>query len=108
MSYIGGKHVTMQVDVRDWELPCRSDDPELWFAESPADVERAKRLCRGCPVRVACLDGALARREFCGVWGGEILQRGAVIRRKRRRGRPRKDEVGAANSATSSDVTNRR
>src|SRR5215470_16696606 len=28
------------------DLPC-TDDPELFFAESPDDVERAKALCRG-------------------------------------------------------------
>ena len=27
------------------------NDPELWFAESPADVEFAKALCLDCPVR---------------------------------------------------------
>lgn len=71
--------------------PCRVNDPELWFAESPDDVEHAKRLCQGCPTRVACLEGALERREPWGVWGGELLLQGAVIPRKRPRGRPRKD-----------------
>ena len=27
------------------ELPCRVNDPELWFAERPEDVEFAKALC---------------------------------------------------------------
>lgn len=72
-------------------LPCRVFDPELWFAESPADVEHAKTLCRDCPVRSLCLDGALARREPWGVWGGELFLQGVVIPRKRPRGRPRKD-----------------
>jgi WhiB family redox-sensing transcriptional regulator len=44
-------------------------------------------------VRRTCLAGALARREFCGVWGGEILDRGAVIARKRPRGRPSKADL---------------
>lgn len=72
-------------------LPCRANDPELWFAESPADVEYAKALCVDCPVRSLCLDGALERREPWGVWGGELFLQGAVIPRKRPRGRPRKD-----------------
>ncbi|MGQ0572976.1 MAG: WhiB family transcriptional regulator [Pseudonocardia sp.] len=72
------------------EQPCRTHDPELWFAEAPADLERAKALCGGCPVRVACLAAALARREYSGVWGGQIFHRGVVIARKRPRGRPRK------------------
>ena len=29
------------------------NDPELWFAESPADVEQAKALCIDCPMRAA-------------------------------------------------------
>jgi WhiB family transcriptional regulator, redox-sensing transcriptional regulator len=71
-------------------LPCRVEDPELWFAETPAQLELAKSFCTDCPVREACLAGALQRAEPWGVWGGEIFERGAVIARKRPRGRPRK------------------
>nr|WP_043662124.1 WhiB family transcriptional regulator [Thermocrispum municipale] len=79
----------------DLNLPCHAGDPDLWFAEAPADLERAKRLCAGCPVRDACLAGALERGEPWGVWGGEIFQRGVIIARKRPRGRPRKHPVAA-------------
>lgn len=73
------------------ELPCRSlADPELFFAESPADVETAKSLCRDCPARPDCLAGALKRGEPWGVWGGELVLQGVVVPRKRPRGRPRK------------------
>jgi WhiB family transcriptional regulator, redox-sensing transcriptional regulator len=75
-------------------LPC-TDDPDLFFAESPGDVECAKDLCRSCPARMACLAGALERREPWGVWGGELFLRGEIVPRKRPRGRPRKDEVAA-------------
>ena len=71
-------------------FPC-SSDPELWFAEDPTRLERAKTLCGGCPARGACLTAALDRAEPWGVWGGEILVRGAILARKRPRGRPRKD-----------------
>jgi len=71
-------------------LPC-TEDPELFFAESPQDVEQAKALCRGCRARLACLAGALERGEPWGVWGGELLMRGAIVPGKRPRGRPRKD-----------------
>ena len=76
------------------DLPC-TEDPELFFAESPQDVETAKAMCRGCQARLACLAGALERREPWGVWGGELLLRGTIVPRKRPRGRPRKTEVAA-------------
>ncbi len=72
-------------------VPCRVEDPDLWFAEDPRDLERAKALCAGCRIRRECLTAAVERREPWGVWGGEILDRGAVVARKRPRGRPRKD-----------------
>jgi WhiB family redox-sensing transcriptional regulator len=77
------------------QLPCRVNDPELFFAESPADVEYAKTLCATCPARQDCLNGALERREPWGVWGGEWFVQGVVVPRKRPRGRPRKSEVAA-------------
>jgi WhiB family redox-sensing transcriptional regulator len=75
------------------QVPCRSYDPEVFFAETPEDVEYAKALCRGCPLQAACLQGALERREPWGVWGGELFVQGVVVARKRPRGRPRKTEV---------------
>lgn len=77
-------------------IPCRNRDAELWFAESPADVELAKSLCGDCPVATACLAGALERREPWGVWGGQLLVQGAVVARKRPRGRPRNQPVTGA------------
>ncbi len=76
-------------------LPCWTTDPDLWFAEAPADVEAAKALCAPCPVREACLAGALERREPWGVWGGQLVVSGVVVPRKRPRGRPRKVDVAA-------------
>lgn len=76
-------------------LPCHADDPDLWFAEHPSDLERAKTLCGTCPIRRQCLSAALERAEPWGVWGGEIVEGGAVLTRKRARGRPRKQEIAA-------------
>jgi WhiB family transcriptional regulator, redox-sensing transcriptional regulator len=73
-------------------LPC-TEDPELFFAESPHDLEQAKAMCRGCRARLACLGGALERKEPWGVWGGELLMSGVIVPGKRPRGRPRKDVV---------------
>jgi WhiB family redox-sensing transcriptional regulator len=76
-------------------IPCREYDAELWFAESPADVEFAKSLCGTCPALQECLAGALERREPWGVWGGQLFVQGVVVPRKRPRGRPRKNEIAA-------------
>lgn len=70
-------------------LPCQTR-PLIFFAERYADAERAKALCRGCPVRTTCLAGARERKEPCGVWGGEVFVDGTVVAAKRGRGRPRK------------------
>lgn len=78
------------------DAPCHSGDPELWFADTPDGVETAKALCLDCPLRQACLAGALERREPWGVWGGELLLSGVVVPRKRPRGRPRKNRDGVA------------
>jgi WhiB family redox-sensing transcriptional regulator len=74
------------------DVPCRVQDPDLWFGEIPADLEQAKAFCLDCPARLACLAGAIERREPWGVWGGEIFERGAIVARKRPRGRPRKSD----------------
>lgn len=84
-----------RVGVDPAQLPCRTNDAELFFAESPADVELAKALCQGCPLQRGCLAGALDRREPWGVWGGELFCQGVVIPHKRPRGRPRKHPVAA-------------
>ena len=77
------------------ELPCQVNDPEMWFAERPDDIEFAKALCGTCPLQRECLAGAVERREPWGVWGGELFQAGVVIARKRPRGRPRKNAIAA-------------
>ena len=75
--------------------PCHVGDPALWLSEHPAELERAKTLCGDCPIRRQCLNEALDRAEPWGVWGGEIIEGGAVLARKRPRGRPRKEEIAA-------------
>jgi WhiB family redox-sensing transcriptional regulator len=76
------------------DLACMQD-PELFFAESPQDVDRAKEMCLGCRAMIACLAGALERKEPWGVWGGELLMSGVIVPNKRARGRPVKTEVAA-------------
>lgn len=76
-------------------LPCRGPEQRLWFTETADATRRAKELCQDCPVRTACLAGALERREVWGVWGGELFDNGEVIPAKRPRGRPRKNPLAA-------------
>jgi WhiB family transcriptional regulator, redox-sensing transcriptional regulator len=63
---------------------------DLFFSEQLDDIAAAKTVCVECEVRVTCLQGALARREPWGVWGGELFFQGKVLAQKRKRGRPPK------------------
>jgi WhiB family transcriptional regulator, redox-sensing transcriptional regulator len=81
--------------------PCHEHEPDLWFADTPAEVELAKSLCQSCPVLEACLAGAVERAEPWGVWGGHLLVGGEVVARKRPRGRPRKDDPAWPATASS-------
>src|SRR5690242_4386335 len=83
------------VDQLD-DVPCYGTEGDLWFASHPAAVDRAKGLCRTCPLQEACLTEALERREPWGVWGGELIENGAIVTFKRPRGRPRKDATRLA------------
>lgn len=79
------------VQEQAFTLPCqRPDSVDLFFAEQAPDLSRAKVLCAACPLKRECLAGALQRSEPWGVWGGEILVEGEVVKAKRGRGRPRK------------------
>ena len=75
----------------DRPVPCRDGDSRLWFAVDPEDLELARvHGPVSCPLRAACLAGAIERREPCGVWGGRSST-GANCCLKRRRGRPHAD-----------------
>lgn len=67
----------------------------LFFSDQLDEIARAREICQECPVIEPCLQGALERREPWGVWGGELFANGAILANKRRRGRPRKDELVA-------------
>jgi WhiB family redox-sensing transcriptional regulator len=86
--------LTTTLHPAETALACGTS-PDLFFAESPVDVARAKALCQDCPVRAACLADALDRGEPWGVWGGELFLNGAIIPGKRARGRPRKESLAA-------------
>jgi WhiB family transcriptional regulator, redox-sensing transcriptional regulator len=52
---------------------CREIDPELFFPIMHDDViqtRQAKAICKGCELKQACLDYALADPKIMGIWGG--------------------------------------
>lgn len=63
---------------------------ELWFSEQIPEINQAKAICATCALVSLCLEGALARREPWGVWGGQLFANGKVLAQKRKRGRPPK------------------
>jgi WhiB family transcriptional regulator, redox-sensing transcriptional regulator len=71
---------------------CVSMDPDLFFpisdsGRSAHQVRRAKAVCAGCPVRLACRQEALAAQEVHGVWGGlSEEERRPIIQKQRRNG----------------------
>ena len=79
------------LEPREWEraAACMKWDPDLFFPAGtvgPAvalQVEAAKAVCAGCPVRVPCLRRALATGE-AGVWGGTTDAERVVLRRRER------------------------
>lgn len=61
---------------------CREVDPDALFVQGAAQ-NRAKLICRGCPVRTECLAEALDGRIEFGVWGGMTeRERRALLRRR--------------------------
>jgi hypothetical protein len=69
------RRLALPVAASDWgnwrlRAACRGEDPDLWFSESPQDIERAQQVCAGCPVQAQCLRAAKANREQFGIWAG--------------------------------------
>jgi WhiB family redox-sensing transcriptional regulator len=83
------------VDERmDWlaSARCLDEDPELFFpvgsaAPATEQEERAKAICRRCPVIETCLEWSLATAQDAGVWGGRSEEERRELRRDRRRRR---------------------
>ena len=72
----------------DWRdhAACRDTDPELFFPignAGPAlhQLDRAKQVCAGCPVRTSCLEWALASGQEAGVWVGTSEDERRALRR---------------------------
>lgn len=55
-------------------------DPDMWFPDPTDDYRQAVEVCMAaCPLREACLEAALTRREPDGVWGGVLFRRGRPV-----------------------------
>ena len=61
----------------DWRdrATCRGEDPDLFFpvgstGPALAQIERAKAVCRRCPVVRECLRWVMANGPNYGIWGG--------------------------------------
>lgn len=77
---------------------CKGMDPDLFHPERGATVavQKAKRVCAGCPVRSECLDEALENGEVLGVLGGLSERQRRWLRSPTRHG-VRADCVGCGN-----------
>jgi WhiB family redox-sensing transcriptional regulator len=56
-----------------WEqrANCRGKGTNLFYPETGGStVQKAKRICRDCPVREPCLEYALQQEDLHGIWGG--------------------------------------
>ena len=66
---------------------CKDEDPELFFPlgnSGPAafQVQEAKAVCSRCPVRLQCLEWAMATAQDSGVWGGLSEEERRALRRR--------------------------
>jgi WhiB family redox-sensing transcriptional regulator len=70
---------------RRWQerANCLGVDPDLFFPERGASTREAKGVCRGCEVRVECLEYALQHGEKFGIWGGLSERERRRVRRQR-------------------------
>lgn len=81
------------LDIWDWQhsAACCGKDSDVFFhpprergLARAARTERAKQICRSCPVIVQCRQHALNVREPYGIWGGlDEDELRAAIRRRR-------------------------
>ncbi|WP_193317994.1 MULTISPECIES: WhiB family transcriptional regulator [Streptomyces] len=75
----------------DWEREavCRTTDPELWFPSQGESGRVALDICwNHCPVRISCLDAALAEEQRPrsgrhGIRGGYTPEQRAHLQRRR-------------------------
>lgn len=74
-------------EPRGWTAlaSCATVDPELFFPDKGGSLLDAIAICAGCPVRLQCLDDALAYEsqpgvDTYGVWGGLTAEQRKALR----------------------------
>lgn len=95
LAALVASHRNSVAGERRWQeqANCLGVDPDLFFPERGASTREAKSVCRGCEVRVDCLEYALAHGEKFGIWGG--LSERERRRVRRQRALERRDAIGA-------------
>ena len=69
---------------------CRLYPPAAFFPSDGVGVDRARKICKDCPVASRCLEYALEERIEHGVWGG------CSERERRRISKRRRDDAARA------------
>ncbi|MEY4391592.1 MAG: hypothetical protein RLZZ544_301 [Actinomycetota bacterium] len=63
---------------------CRNYPPATFFPSDGVGVDRARAICKGCPVGTKCLEYALEERIEHGVWGGcSERERRRILKRRK-------------------------
>lgn len=80
-----------------FEAACREVDPEIFFPQKAYEEAPARRICRHCPVALACLKDALAQpSDVEGIWGNTNKRQ----RKRLRAGKPAKRATKASGNAS--------
>lgn len=88
-----------------WAECAKPDAAPMFPADADeAGITAAKGNCRVCPVLIECLEGALAKGEQWGIWGGLTTDERNTIRRNvtrqaRKTGEPRASVAELADTA---------
>jgi WhiB family transcriptional regulator, redox-sensing transcriptional regulator len=74
------------------DAACAGQPTSLWYPDDRGGNMQARRgdpyaearlICAGCPVRVDCLNEALASPDYGGMWGGMTQDERKIERRRR-------------------------
>lgn len=81
-----GGYIEEPIEELSWQddANCLGVDPDLFFPERGASTREAKEVCRGCIVRLDCLEYALSNGEKFGIWGGLSERERRRMMRQRR------------------------